>query len=187
MSLYDGWDAPRPGWTCPQCGFDYDRCDVATTPQYVQQLAGRYEHRLVTEADGNLAAWRQRPDPTTWSALEYSCHMRDCFAVYLWRIRRALADYRPVLPAMRRDDAVIERAYNEQNPLVVAEETSTNAQQLSRLLAGLADEQWERTCLREDEELSVSWMARNVVHEGEHHLVDIDDVLARLRSEQPLE
>jgi hypothetical protein len=187
MSLYDGWDSPRPGWACAQCGFDYDGQDLATTPAFVRELADRYSSRLVNEADEHLAEWRVRPDPATWSALEYACHVRDCFAVYHWRIRKTLAEARPVLPAMRRDAVVTERAYNEQDPLVVAQETRTNADQLASLLAALEGGQWERVCVREGEDLSVAWMARNVVHEGEHHLLDIDDVLDRVRSEQPLE
>lgn len=187
MSLNDRWDPPRPGWSCSHCGFDFDGQDLATTPASVRELSDRYRFRLLNEAGEHVAVWRERPAPATWSALEYACHMRDCFALYHWRIRKTLADDRPVLPAMRRDDVVVERAYNEQDPLLVAQETATNADQLASLLAGLQGDQWDRACVREGEVLSVGWMARNVVHEGEHHLLDIDDVLARVRSVQPLE
>jgi DinB superfamily len=187
MSLNDGWDPPGPGWACAQCGFDYDAQDLATTAVFVRELSDRYSSRLVNEADEHRAAWRERPEPGRWSALEYACHVRDCFALYHWRIRKTLAEHRPVLPAMRRDEVVTERAYNQQDPLVVAQETRTNADQLSSLLATLEDGQWERVCVRDGEDLSVEWMARNVVHEGEHHLVDIDDVLARVGTEEPLE
>ena len=80
-----------------------------------------------------------------------------------------------------------ERAYNDQAPIAVADEVATNAGQLSSLLASITDEQWDRAGIREGEDLSVTWMARNVIHEAEHHLLDIDDVLARVTDEQPVE
>lgn len=187
MSVHDGWDAPRPGWVCPKCGFDYDDQDVVTTPALVQELGAAYRSRLLEEAHKDVAVWRVRPDPATWSALEYACHVRDCFALYDWRIRRVVARDRPQLHAMRRDDVVTERAYNDQPPIAVAEEVATNAGQLSALLASITAEQWDRVGVRDGEDLSVAWMARNVVHEAEHHLLDIDDVLARVTGEQPVE
>ena len=42
-----------------------------------------------------------------------------------------------------------------------------------------------RVGVREGEELSVAWMAANVVHEGRHHLLDIDHVLARVSAGDP--
>jgi hypothetical protein len=187
VSVHGEWDAPGPGWVCGQCGFEYDAQDLAATPDLAEQLAGRYCSRLVDEAGTNIDSWRRRPDPDTWSALEYACHVRDCFALYDWRIRKALDEERAVLPAMRRDEVVTEKAYNEQDPLSVAAETERNAGSLSTLLAGVAGERWERVGIREGEELSVAWMARNVIHEAAHHLVDIDAVLARVSSRKPFQ
>jgi hypothetical protein len=63
-----------------------------------------------------------RPDPRTWSALEYACHTRDGFVLYETRIGVVLIEDRPLLPRMRRDEVVVERDYNGQNPAAVAEE-----------------------------------------------------------------
>ncbi|HEX4865492.1 MAG TPA: DinB family protein [Acidimicrobiales bacterium] len=187
MSVHDGWDAPRPGWVCSQCGFCYDAQDLAATPTLAARLGARYRTRLLQEASADVDSWRQRPDPDTWSALEYACHMRDCFALYDWRIRKVLDEQRVILPAMRRDDVVTERAYNQQDPDAVAEEIERNARSLSSLLAGVAGERWSRVGVREGEELSVGWMARNVIHEGIHHLADIDAVLGRVPAGKPFE
>ena len=172
---------------CGLCGFEYDAQDPAATPELAVQLARRYGSRLVDAAGANIDSWRRRPDPDTWSALEYACHVRDCFALYDWRISKVLDEERPVLPAMRRDEVVTEKAYNEQDPLSVAAETERNGESLSKLLAGVVGERWERIGIREGEELSVAWMARNVVHEAVHHLADIDAVLARVSGRKPLE
>lgn len=186
MSVHDGWDAPRPRWVCGQCGFEYDAQDLAGTPGLAEQLGRRYGSKLVGAAGANIDSWRRRPDPYTWSALEYACHVRDCLALYDWRIRKVLDEERPVLASMRRDQVVTEKAYNEQDPLAVAAETERHAASLSKLLAGVDGERWERVGIREGEELSVAWMARNVVHEAVHHLADIDAVLARVSGRKPI-
>jgi hypothetical protein len=187
MSVHDGWDAPKPGWVCFECGFDYDAEDLATTPGRVKELAARHRAKLIDEAATETEAWRQRPDPATWTALEYACHTRDCFGVYDWRIRKVLQEDRVALRAMHRDEAVTEFAYNQQDPLVVADEVERNAASLSALLSSIEGDQWERIGIREGEELSVAWMARNVVHEAHHHLLDIDRVLSRAAGEQPIQ
>ena len=40
---------------------------------------------------------RARPDPDTWSALEYAAHLRDALRFYEDRIRRTLSEDRPQL------------------------------------------------------------------------------------------
>ena len=92
-----------------------------------------------------------------------------------------------MLPAMRRDEVVTEKAYDQQDPLSVAAETERNAGSIATLLAGVVGERWERVGIREGEELSVAWMARNVVHEAVHHLADIDAILARVSGRKPFE
>ena len=83
-----GWVYPAPGWVCAECGFDYDACAPATTPKTLRGFGRRYRIPLVRglpgeDLDGLL---RMRPDPQTWSALEYACHTRDGFALYEHRI-----------------------------------------------------------------------------------------------------
>lgn len=183
MSVSDGWDPPRPGWVCPQCGFDYDGCALAAVSESIRGLGRRYRAPLTRgmrdeDLDGLL---RRRPEPATWSALEYACHVRDALALYDWRIKRVLAADRPELPAMRRDEVALEQAYNSQNPEEVAGELEVAAGRLADRLAAIPEDGWDRTGVRDGEELSVGWMARNAVHEGNHHLLDVGRVLRHVR------
>jgi hypothetical protein len=178
MSLYDGWDAPKPGWVCGKCGFAYDSLDPVATPALIDDLANEYRTRLLHDAANDLDSWRLRPDRSTWSALEYACHVRDCFALYDFRIRKVLREDRPVLASMRRDEVVAERGYNQQDPVAVAGEVAANGASLSSLLESIAGGQWERVGIREGEEISVAWMACNTVHEGRHHLLDLSSALS---------
>ena len=173
MALYDGWDPPRPGWRCSECGFDYDDTDPAGAVLTLGALLPEYEARLF----GDTNALRVRPDAATWSALEYGCHVRDCLALYAWRISRVVTEDRPELPQMHRDEVVVARAYNEQRPAEVVRDMATNHARLAEVIEPLGPEDWGRVGVREGDELSVAWMARNTVHEAVHHLGDIDRVL----------
>ena len=183
MSLYQGWDPPRPGWRCGECGFDYDATDLATVADAVRGLGRRYRAPLtrgLPEEDLD-AVLRRRPSPEVWSALEYACHARDALALYDWRIDRVLTRSRPELPAMRRDEVVSERAYNTQAPADVTDELAAAAAGLADRLRAVPDDGWDRVGVREGDELSVAWMARNALHEGSHHLLDIGRVLRQVR------
>ena len=141
----------------------------------LSELGVQYRARLLID----VQQLRAHPDPSTWSALEYACHVRDCLALYNWRIRKVLAEERPNLPQMRRDAVVVERAYNEADPAIVAEEMADNRTRLAALLGQLGEEDRRRVGIREDEELSVAWMAINTLHEAQHHLMDFDRVVRR--------
>lgn len=51
----------------------------------------------------------------TWSALEYTCHVRDVLAVQRERLVSALTEQRPLFAPMRRDERAVEQRYNEQD------------------------------------------------------------------------
>jgi hypothetical protein len=178
-----GWDPPRPGWVCSECGFDYD----ATDPTAVADLVAKHERRYVAPLSRGLpdedldALLRAHPDAGGWSALEYACHVRDALALYDSRIDRVLSEERPQLPAMRRDEVAVERDYNGQVPAVVATEIGTAARGLADRLRAVPPDGWERVGVRDGEELSVAWMARNALHEASHHLLDIGRTLRHLR------
>ena len=127
---------------------------------------------------------RRRPDEQTWSALEYACHVRDVFDTYGARVARILAEDEPVLDSMDRDERPVRDRYNEQDPAVVAEQVADRAAALAAAFESLAPEAWERTAIHpypEPAPRSLAWMARHVVHEGNHHLLDIGRVLRAAR------
>jgi hypothetical protein len=154
---------------------------VAEAGEMLAALVPEFEQRLTMSPD----RLRTRPDSTTWSALEYACHVRDCLALYHWRISTVLAEDRPEMPPMRRDAVVLERAYNDQEPAAVGAEITANYMRLAHLLGRLAPADWQRAGVREGVDLSVAWMAVNTVHELRHHLKDIDEVLVKTAPRLP--
>jgi hypothetical protein len=178
-----GWVYPAPGWVCAECGFDYDACAPSTTPETLRGFGHRYKVPLVRGLPGEDldVILRMRPDPRTWSALEYACHTRDGFALYETRVGVVLMEDRPWLPRMRRDELVVERGYNAQNPAAVAEELAVAAEALAARLESVPSEGWVRVGVRDNLEMTIDWMARNAVHEGSHHLLDIGRSLRAAR------
>ena len=182
-ALYEGWDPPRPGWTCSECQFDFDAIDPATVADQVRVSGARYGRPLTRGLAGEDldAVLRMRPGPTTWSALEYACHVRDCLALYDERIDRALVEQGPEFAPMRRVEVALERDYNGQDPTAVADQLAKAAEGLAVRLEAVSGDGWEQTGVRAGETLTVSWMARNVLHECVHHLLDIGRVLRQAR------
>jgi hypothetical protein len=177
------WDPPRPGWTCPQCQFDYDAVDLTTVADAVRRAGTRYRVPLTRGLrDEDLdAVLRRRPAEDAWSALEYACHVRDVLDLNDDRVERIVADDRPALQAMDPDVLVVERDYNGADAVAVADELAAAAERLAARLDALTPEGWTRAATRNGEELVIEWMARNVLHECEHHLLDIGRTLRSVR------
>jgi hypothetical protein len=183
MALTDGWDQPRPGWTCAECGFVYDDTDPTATPAAIADLGRRYRVPMTRGLkDEDLdTVLRTRPDPQVWSALEYACHVRDALGLYRYRITTALKEDSPEVPAMGRDQVVVEQDYNGQDPAVVADALADAAATLADLLGTVDATAWDRAVVRDGEPLTIDWMARNALHEGVHHLLDVGRTLRHVR------
>jgi hypothetical protein len=168
---------------CAECGFGFDACVPEGTPAAIRVFGRRYPVLLTRGLPGEDLdpMLRARPSGGGWSALEYACHVRDVFGLYDDRIRTVLAEDRPSFPKLGRDQVAIERDYNGQDPAVVVAELSAAAEGLAARLDAVSANGWARIGIRDEWEMSVDWMARNSVHEGQHHLVDIARVLRAAR------
>src|SRR5262245_37719360 len=91
-----GEQPPVDGY-CDECGFDYDLPDhISVLARLGRQAA---EYPLVLAAD----RVRRRPDPDTWSALEYACHVRDVLSIQCDRIMQTLVEDHPTFVPMNRE------------------------------------------------------------------------------------
>ena len=168
---------------CEECGFEYESLAPAEIPGAIRAFAKRYRaplSRFLPGEDGD-SLLRERPAPHTWSALEYAAHVRDVFAWYDGWIKQCLAEDRPVLEGPGRDEAAVDRRYNEDDPAAVADALAANAERLAATVEAVPDEGWDRVGLRRDEERSVLFTGRRAVHEGSHHLLDIGRGLRAVR------
>jgi hypothetical protein len=161
--------------TCDQCGFEYESLGPAELPAAIRAFAKRYRaplSRFLPGEDGD-SLLRARPEPDTWSALEYAAHVRDVFARYDGWMHQILDEVRPVLEGASPDELAAERRYNHDDPAAVADALAANTERLAATVEAVPDDGWERVGVRRGEEWTVLFMSRRAVHEGSHHLLDI--------------
>jgi S-DNA-T family DNA segregation ATPase FtsK/SpoIIIE len=158
---------------CDECGFEYDELPEGQVPKALQTLPSRYGTVLAIDP----AVLRARPEPDVWSALECACHFRDVLQVQLERVGRALAEDEPTFEPMGRDERVVRDRYNEQDPTEVEQQLTMAARALADRFATLSPEQLARTAIYNypaPARRTIAWIGRHTVHEGHHHLRDME-------------
>ena len=159
-------------WTleraCPDCGFDAEAVGKADIAGLVTAYTAPWSEVL---ARPDVAT---RPDPTTWSPLEYACHVRDVCDLFAARVQLMLDEDGARFPNWDQDVTAVESRYAEQSPSVVADEIPVAADRLSDAYAGLSGSEWERRGLRSNgSEFTVLSLGRYVLHDLAHHLWDV--------------
>jgi len=118
---------------------------------------------------------RRRREPSTWSVLEYGCHLRDVLLVQRERVLDARRNESPSFRPMGRDERVDHDGYAGQDPVAVARQLTDAAALFANVLDRLGPD-WDRTIVynypvRADR--SLRWVAVHTVHECQHHLQDM--------------
>jgi hypothetical protein len=171
---------------CDECGFDYEALATADIPAAIRSFARRYRApltRFLPGEDGD-ALVRARPQPATWSALEYAAHVRDVFENYGRWIDQTLSEDRPVLEGPGPEELAVERRYNSDDPAAVADALAENAERLAATVEAVPPDGWDRVGRRRGDERSVLLSARRAVHEGSHHLLDVGRGLRAVRDQR---
>jgi len=153
---------------CPECGFEAMAISLADLPDLVR---------------GNATAWpavlgrpdvRHRPDPGTWSPLEYGCHVRDACRIFAARLELMLTQDDPLFANWDQDATAIEQDYAAQDPRRVAADLVRNADEIADGFAAVRPDQWGRTGRRSNGSVfTVETLARYFAHDPVHHLHDV--------------
>ena len=155
---------------CPECNYDVRTFPVAEVGGLIRANAGAFAAELSKHAA--TATHRSRAD--RWSLLEYGCHVRDVYVLYLERLDLMLTHDGPQYPNWDQDATAVEQNYQAQDPTTVAAELVAAAEALARRFDGVSGAQWERTGFRSDgAEFTVESFARYLLHDPEHHLWDV--------------
>jgi hypothetical protein len=163
--------------TCEQCRFDSARYTVEDAAGTLRSLATRW--RWLTQ-DVERAVIARRPEPTTWSAVEYAAHSRDVTALMAAALEVVVAQDRPVF----RAPAPQQTAAGDPDPGLdldaVVAELADHADQLQRRALKLPNDAWSRQAEVDSEVIDAGWLLRHAVHDASHHLSDVGRGLHRL-------
>lgn len=156
---------------CPECGFDANAVTGAEVADRLRAAIAQWPEVL------ERADVRERPTPSTWSALEYGCHTRDVFRVFIRRLNLMLEEDDPVFDNWDQDKTAVDDSYAEQRPEVVSEDLVAEGFTMAAGLDAVPDDAWSRTGRRSDgASFTIDSFARYFLHDVEHHLWDVNRV-----------
>ena len=159
------WVLQRP---CPECGLAAADVRPGDVPELLRQAALDLLEPL-RQPDAS-----RRPAPTTWSPLEYACHVRDVYRLYLQRLQLMLAEEDPLFANWDQDATAIADRYGEQDPRLVARELADATDALADRFATLPEHAWARPGRRSDgASFTITTFAQYLVHDAVHHVWDV--------------
>lgn len=159
-------------WTleraCPDCGFDAAAVGGAEIASLVTAYTTPWTDVLARPDTAT------RPDPSTWSPLEYGCHLRDVCDLFADRVQLMLDEDGARFANWDQDVTAVESRYAAQSPNAVASEIPVAAARLSAAYAGVSGADWDRRGLRSNgSEFTVLTLGRYGLHDLAHHLWDV--------------
>jgi hypothetical protein len=159
------WVLQRP---CPECGFDPAAEALTSLPDRLHDSAMVWSG-VLARSDAAV-----RPGPSTWSALEYACHVRDVHRVFAKRVHQLLTEDEPRFANWDQDATAVEDGYAAQDPAVVGPELLAAAAAVADQYAGVPPYSWHRRGTRSNgSEFTVESLGRYHLHDVVHHLHDI--------------
>lgn len=163
---------------CAECGFDATLLTNADAITALRSLGRRWRDAFENVPDEDL---RRRPDPNTWSPLEYAAHTRDVLAMLGVGLNEILDDQRPTYPAMEPDpigpDGAADHGYNELDPERVLNSLEARAREMADRASKALPEHFRRTATIGSETTDASRVLKHAVHDATHHLKDVARIL----------
>ena len=176
-------------WKCPECGLDYDTISPRDAVLAVRTFPRRYRALLThfgpdEDVDDVI---RRKPAPDVWSALEYTAHVAQVLDLLAPTIRQIENENNPHLYFFDSDQQAAEQAYNDWPLLRALGELESACADLSSAIEFYDPAAWNRTGRFDYGEREAIDLARNAVHEGAHHLRDVQNVLTQVRGRETRE
>lgn len=155
--------------TCPECGFNAATATPATAATLLPALLPRWQGAL------RRSTAEERPNPETWSVVEYSAHVRDVFEVFTERLELMVREDNPTFANWDQDQAALDGNYAALDPEVVSRELVQNGLDAAAAFAAVTEEQWGRRGFRSNgSTFTVLTLAGYFLHDVVHHLHDVN-------------
>jgi hypothetical protein len=159
---------------CSECGVD-------VRPIAATDLADRLHQSIdawIDHLEGPDARPDQliaRPAPSTWSAVEYACHVADVMDLFQHRIFLMLTEDDPTFESW--DPEAAAEQYAGRSPHDAAQLLRGASNRLGNVFDSLAPHLWERTGQRADgAAFTVLSLSQYFMHDNLHHLHDVTKV-----------
>lgn len=159
------------GEQCSECGFVYEPGRAGEVSAAIRREVAAVPALLDAKPGANV-----RRDPSTWSPLEYACHLRDVLLVQRERVLAARRVDRLSFEPMGREERVEHDGYGAQRIEDVARQLTSAALLFGNVLDRLAAPDWERWVVYNyptPRERTLAWVAVHTLHEVVHHVADI--------------
>ena len=176
-------------WKCPECGLDYDTISPIDAVVAVRSFPRRYRALLTTldPEDDEESVLRRRPAPGTWSAVEYTAHVADVLDERATAVRKVVVGDHPTVDIADPDVRAAEQRYGDWEPEEALFALEHAAARLAEVLEGVDPGDWTRTGTVGSDQRDALTLARDAVHDGAHHLRDVERVLRAVRGRPPAE
>src|SRR5262249_11846227 len=117
-----------------------------------------------------------RPVPGRWSTLEVVCHLGDSEQAWCHRMKRVIAEERPLLIGYDESRFTAALRYQDQSLEDEPALREGMRRQLARILKGLPESAWARTCVHSERGLmTLEEMLQAEVDHIPHHIRHIND------------
>jgi len=162
---------------CEVCGYEWDAVTADEVCTRIRALAAGYRD-VLSGGGGRLSV---RPDPETWSVVEYTAHVRDVFFNLRDRIVCGLAEDNPTPKSMFVDIRAASGLYAADTPERQILEIDIATDLFARTIEALDETQLARPIFYpwpRPETRTLLWVASQALHEAEHHLTDVQSLAA---------
>jgi hypothetical protein len=124
--------------------------------------------RYIRAGDGRQV--RLRPEPGTWSAIEYAAHSRDVTLLHAYGVREALTGNEPTFPRMSDEqvDAAVS-AYDRADPNAVVDALAEPAERLAQVAEDAGFDVWSREIIVGATRSDVRRLLEHALHDSLHH------------------
>ncbi|MGQ0743567.1 MAG: DinB family protein [Acidimicrobiales bacterium] len=173
---------------CSQCDLDVSALAHHELVGRLRVMPRRYR-QMLKEA----TAWRidpegmlrSRPEPEMWSALEYTAHAADMIDLLSPAIQLIQVEENPTVYFFDPREQAEEMEYNEWTTTEVLSRLETACADLSAIIEFVGHQQWVRRGRFPWAEQDIRASAEQAVHEGHHHLHDVERVLRLIEKDFP--
>ena len=178
----DAWDqtaAMAEHERCDTCGFDGAGFDDSGLLVALRSLGGEWQRQL-DDAGPQL---RVRPEPGTWSAIEYAAHSCDVTTLHAYGVKEALTRDEPTFPEVTDHQLnAVASTYADADPYAVIETLAQAAERLAHVAEDAGFDGWCRGLTVGATRSDVRRLLEHALHDSQHHLGDVENGLAKLRA-----